>query len=104
MHVRYGDEMLHRLAADAAFQPDTWDPDVIRAYRRRLQSLRAANDSKDLQRVMSLDLRTENGRGQAHSSIRLANGARLLLEFDAVKTDEVTVMVIVESDTREVTP
>ncbi|MFC0105560.1 hypothetical protein [Kibdelosporangium aridum] len=104
MLVRYGGEDLERLAADGHFGPGTWDADLVRSYRRRHQSLVAAQDREDLCALRSLDLRTENGRDSARASIRLVDGARLLLDFDGEKSNEVTVVGIVESDTREVAP
>lgn len=104
MRVQYGDGVLYRLAVDAGFQPGGWGPDVIRSYRRRLQSLVAAKDGEDLRRVMSLDLKSEHGRDGAGCSIRLGDRSRLLLNIDIVETDQVTVLGIVVSDTREVAP
>lgn len=101
MLLDYGDEALRRLAVDAAFQPIEWEPDLIRSYRRKLQSLFAARDREDLLQVVTLDLRTENGHDGARSSIRLVNGSRLLLTFDDSKTDQVTVVAIVGSTARE---
>ena len=54
--------------------------------------------------MRSLDLRTENGRDSARASIRLVDSARLLLDFDGEKSNEVTVVGIIEADTQEVAP
>lgn len=104
MVVRYSDEELGRLADDASFRSGRWDPDLVRSYRRRHQSLVAAEDREDLRALRSLDLRSENGRDGTCASIRLVNGARLLLDFDVEKSNQVTVLGVVESDTREVAP
>lgn len=103
MRVRYGDEVLARLAGDAAYRPNSWEPEVVSSYRRRLQSLVAATGRGDLQRAISLDLRIENDNDDgARCSIRLNERLRLLLDFDGVDPDEVTVVGIVESCAREV--
>jgi plasmid maintenance system killer protein len=102
VHLQYGDDVLHRLAVDVAFQPAQWELNIVKCYRRRHQSLVAAKDREDLRRVMSLDLRTENSRAGERFSIRLVDRSRLLLDFDVAKTDKVTVVGIVESDTQEV--
>jgi plasmid maintenance system killer protein len=104
VRVGYGDEVFHRLAVDAAFRPNSWQPEIVRSYRRRHQSLVAAKDREDLRQVTCLGLRAESGRGGTRSSIRLVDGARLLLDFIAMETDQVTVVGIVEANTREVTP
>jgi proteic killer suppression protein len=102
VQLQYGDDVLHRLAVDAAFQPAQWKPKIIKCYRRRHQSLVAAKDREDLRQVMSLDLRIENSRAGECFSIRLIDQSRLLLDFDVVKTDQVTVVDIFGSDTQEV--
>lgn len=104
MQLRYDNEVLRRLAVDAAFQSSPWAPDIVRSYRRRHQSLVAARDYEDLQQVKCLDLKAENGRGRLSSSIRLASRARLLLDFDTVKAVEVTVVDIIQSNKWEVAP
>ncbi|WP_157892175.1 MULTISPECIES: hypothetical protein [Frankia] len=101
MLLIYDNEGLRRLAVDAAFRPIEWEPDLVRSYRQKLQSLFAARDREDLRQVASLDLRAENGRDGTRCSIRLVNGSRLLLTFDDSKTDQVTVVAIVGSSMRE---
>jgi len=103
LRVGYGDDVFRRLAFDAAFQPNTWRAEVLTCYRRRHQSLVAAKDRDDLRQVACLDLRTESDRAGTRSSIRLVDEVRLLLDF-ALESDTVTVVDIVEANTREVTP
>jgi plasmid maintenance system killer protein len=100
--VKYGGEDLKRLAADAGFRPDTWGTDLVQSYRQRHQSLVAAKDREDLRALRSLDLRSERGQNGTRASIRLVDGARLLLDFDVGNSDEVMVVGIVASDTWEV--
>lgn len=104
MLVRYGDGRLEHLAVDADFRSNTWNADLVRSYRRRHQSLVAACGREDLQALRSLDMRPEHERDGACASIRLSEGGRLLLDFAAEKSNEVTVVGIVESDTKEVAP
>lgn len=104
MLVRYSGQDLERLADDASFRSDRWNADLVRSYRRRHQSLVAAEDREDLRALRSLDLQSENGPDGARASIRLVDGARLLLDFEVEKSNEVTVLGIVKSDTREVAP
>lgn len=104
MLVRYGCEDLERLAIDASVRSDTWDAELVRCYRRRHQSLVAAKDREDLCALRSLDVRSEKRRDGRLASMRLADGTRLLLDFDAEKSNEVMVVGIIDSDTREVAP
>jgi plasmid maintenance system killer protein len=102
VRVEYGDEVFRRLVYDGAFRSNTWRPEIISSYRRRHQSLVAAKDREDLRQVTCLGLRPENGRGGTWFSIRLVDEARLMLDFIAPETDKVTVLGIVEANTREV--
>jgi plasmid maintenance system killer protein len=104
VHVKFGDEALHRLATDRGFCPTSWEADVVKAYRLRFQSLVAAKDPEDLRALRCLDLQPEEEHTWSRSSIRLVGQARLLLDFDADNNTEVTVVGIVKSHTREVSP
>lgn len=104
MRVRFGDEGLRRLAIDCESDPAPWSTDVTRAYRKRYQVLAAAKDVADLRALACLDLRSTDGPANPHASIRLVDGSRLLLDFHDDNVEEVTVVGIVESETREVTP
>lgn len=104
MHVEFGDETLRRLAVDRRFCPNRWEAGVVRAYRLRYQSLVAAKDREDLRALRCLDLQLAEGRTGSRSSMRLAGRSRLLLDFDADNSTGVTVVDIVESHTRGVSP
>ena len=103
MRVRFGDEELRRLALDCEFDGRPRNAEMIRAYRKRYQVLAAAKDPADLRALACLDLRPADGRAEPHASIRLVDGSRLLLDFHDDNVEEVTVVGIVESRTREVT-
>jgi hypothetical protein len=64
----------------------------------------SAQDREDLQNVRCLDLLTEDGPNGTMSSIQMTDRSRLVLDFDPVETDLVTVVGIIESETREVAP
>jgi plasmid maintenance system killer protein len=102
--VRYGGDDWERLAVDPSYQSDTWRDDLVRSYRRRHQALVAAENREDLRALRCLDLRAEAGPGGKCASIRLSDGARLFLDFDVEKSNEVTVVGIVESYAQEVAP
>lgn len=104
MRVEFGDEGLRRLAIDCGFTPGSPSAEVIRAFRKRYQVLVAAKNVADLRALACLDLRSVDGRAEPHSSIRLVSGSRLLLDFHDDSVEEVTVVGIVENETREVAP
>ena len=93
MRREFQDEELRRLAADASFAPAKWDRDVIRAYRKKIQLIDAAEDERDLRATRSLHLEQLHGDREGTSSIRLNDKMRLILSF---KTDDERVAVIHE--------
>lgn len=104
VRVEYGDDALRRLAEDSEFRPDRWELAVVTAYRRRLQSIAAANDRHDLRALASLDLRSPNGSDGPESSVRLVGRSRLVLGFNVDDEKVATVVGIVESQQWEVWP
>ena len=93
MRREFHDEELRRLAVDVSFAPAKWDRDVIRAYRKKIQLIDAAEDERDLRATRSLRLEQLHGDREGTSSIRLNDKMRLILSF---KTDDERVAVIHE--------
>jgi toxin HigB-1 len=91
--VEYHDEVLRRLAEEPAYRPQRWGPEVIKAYRKKIQLILAATDERDLRAMRSLRLEQLSGDRQGTSSIRLNDQFRLILTF---KTDGERVAVILE--------
>ncbi len=92
MHVVFEDDDLRRLAEDASFAPKRWGADIIKAYRKKIQVLRAATDERDLHAMRSLRLEQLKGNRAGTSSIRLNDQFRLIIRF---KTNDEGRMVIV---------
>lgn len=93
MRVEYGDEELRRLAEDAAFTPKRWGRDVIKAYRKTIQRIVAAQDERDLYALRGLRLEQLQGDRAGQHSMRLNDQFRLIVTF---KTDGDRVTVIIE--------
>lgn len=93
MRVEYDDDDLRRLAEDPGFRPKRWGPDVIRAYRKKIQILHAATDERDLRALRSLRLERLSGDRAGTSSIRLNDQFRLILTF---RTENGRVVVVLE--------
>lgn len=92
LRVIFEDDGLRRLADDASYSPRRWGADIIKAYRKKIQILRAATDERDLYALRSLRLEKLKGDRAGTSSIRLNNQFRLIIKFE---TDETGRMVIV---------
>ena len=80
MDVIFSNKKLDRLDTDSSFTAG-YSPTVVRAFRMRMQSLRAAPDESALEALKSLDVR-ENGRPDRRL-IRLDNEVRLVVDFHA---------------------
>jgi toxin HigB-1 len=94
LRIRFEDPDLQRLAEDPAFKPKRWGPELIKAYRKKVQLLRAAVDERDLRAIRSLHLEALKGHRGGTSSIRLNSQFRLILTFET--TDDGRVVVVLE--------
>ena len=92
MRVVFEDDALRRLAEDVSYAPPRWGADIIKAYRKKIQVLRAATDERDLYAMRSLRLKQLKGNRAGTSSIRLNDQFRLIITFE---TDDEGRMVIV---------
>lgn len=80
MEVDFGDDDLASLEIDPTFTAG-FGREIVRAYRKAMQSIRAAIDSRDL---YNGGLRTEKlkGRRKHEHSIRLNDQWRLIVEIN----------------------
>jgi proteic killer suppression protein len=93
LRVEYDDEELRRLTEDAAFTPKKWGRDVIKAYRKTIQRIVAAQDERDLYALRGLRLEQLQGDRAGQHSMRLNDQFRLIVTF---KTDGDRVTVVIE--------
>lgn len=91
----FRDERLDKLEVDAGFDGG-YASAIVKAYRRRMQQIRAAVDERDFYNQKSL--RFEKLRGdRAHQySMRLNDQWRLILEFEGKGPNKVIVIVGIE--------
>ena len=79
MEVEFDDDDLDRLETDAQFTAGH-SQEVVRAYRRRMQQIRAFRDERDFLAVRSLNFEKHKGNRAGQHSIRLNLQWRLILE------------------------
>ncbi len=79
MEVEFDDEDLDRLETDAQFTAGH-PQEVVRAYRKRMQQIRAFRDERDFLAVRSLNFEKLKGSREGQRSIRLNLQWRLILE------------------------
>ncbi len=80
MEVEFDDDDLDRLETDAQFTAG-FAQEVVRAYRKRLQQIRAFRDERDFVAVRSLNFEKLKGNRNGQHSIRLNLQWRLVLEI-----------------------
>lgn len=93
MEVEFADDSLRRLESDSGFDAG-FGRDVVRAFRKRIQFIRAARDERDFYAMRSLNFEKLKGKREGQHSMRLNDQWRLILEL--VKRNDGKVVVIVE--------
>ena len=80
MQVEFDDDDLDRLETDAQYTAGH-SQEVVRAYRKRMQQIRAFRDERDFLSVRSLNFEKLKGSREGQHSIRLNLQWRLILEI-----------------------
>ena len=80
MEVEFDDHDLDRLETDAQYTAGH-SQEVVRAYRKRMQQIRAFRDERDFLAVRSLNFEKLKGNREGRHSIRLNLQWRLVLEI-----------------------
>lgn len=93
VRIEYGDQILRRLAEEAEFRPQRWEPDVIRNYRRKIQFLGYAKDQRDLLSLSSMNLKKLKGGRVGQWSVRLNDQFQLVITFRTDRDDSRVVLV-----------
>lgn len=88
MNVTFGDRDLERLEADATFSAGFSDP-IVKAYRRRMQQIRAASDERTFFAYRSLHCEKLSGDRAGQYSMRLNDQWRLVFELQGKAPEKV---------------
>jgi proteic killer suppression protein len=92
MDVEFEDEAWRRLETDLGFYAG-FDRSIVKAYRKRMQLIRAARDERDFYALKSLHFEKLAGNPKGRHSMRLNDQWRLILRFE--KRDDGKVVVII---------
>src|ERR1041385_395924 len=95
MEIEFGNENLDRLETDAGFTAG-YARDVVKAYRKRMQAIRAANDERDLLAVRGNRFEKLKGNRSNQYSLRLNDQWRLIVEIKSGTPKNTIVVVGVE--------
>ena len=94
MEVDFDDESCRRLEIDLSYDAGL-AREVVKAFRRRLQLIRAAPDERDFYALKSLHFEKLKGKREGQYSMRLNAQWRLILRF--AKRDGDTKLVVIVS-------
>ena len=88
MEDEFDDHDLDRLETDAQYTAGH-SQEVVRAYRKRMQQIRAFRDERDFLAVRSLNFEKLKGNREGQHSIRLNLQWRLVLEIRGIHSCKV---------------
>jgi len=94
VHVRFANPDLQKLYEDPTFVAPQFGRDVVRAYRKKVGFLLAAESELDLHNYRALRFEKLRGDRAGQHSIRLNDQWRLILRLET--DDEGRVLVVIE--------
>jgi proteic killer suppression protein len=80
MEIAFADDSLDRLETDPAYTAG-FSGAVVKAYRKRVQQIRAATDERTFYSLKSLHFEKLKGDREGQYSMRLNDQWRLILEL-----------------------
>lgn len=92
MDVSFEDQSLDRLETDASFSAGFGDA-VVKAYRRRMQQIRAARDERTFYAQRSLNFEKLKGDRAGQYSMRLNDQWRLIVVLRGDAPQKITHVV-----------
>ena len=95
MDVEFANKDLDRLETDPNFNAG-FAPGIVKAFRKRMQVIRAAVDKRDFYNMKSLHYEKLKGNRTHQHSMRLNKQWRLILEFKQTAPNKTVVVVNIE--------
>ena len=95
MDVWFADDKLDRLETDASFTAG-FSPAIVKAFRRRMQQIRAALYERDLYAVKSLHFEKLVGDREGQRSLRLNRQYRLIVELESQSESKIVNIIGIE--------
>ena len=95
MDVRYEDSELERLETDPSFR-GRWSQAVVKAFRKRMQAIRAATDERVFYQMKSFHFERLRGARRHQHSMRLNNQFRLIVEYEGESPNKTIVVISIE--------
>jgi proteic killer suppression protein len=95
METEFKDKDLDRLETDTEFTAG-YDRATVKAFRKRMQAIRAANDERDLYAVKGNHFEKLKGDRAHQRSLRLNDKWRLIVEIKSGNPKNTVVVVNIE--------
>ena len=95
MLCRHSDAKLQRMETEAAYKAGYADA-IVNAFRRRMQTIRAAKNETDFYALKSLHFEKLKGNRQHQHSMRLNQQYRLILQIEPGTPGNTIVVVGIE--------
>lgn len=95
MELVFKDKHLYKLETDASFDGG-YQQNVIKAFRKRIQQIRAAIDERDFYNLRSLRFEKLKGNRAHQHSMRINDQWRLILEFKGDNPNKVIMIISIE--------
>lgn len=95
MEVRFRDSDMDRLEIDRQYTGG-WPPGIVKAYRKRVNFIRQAQDERDLREWKSLRFEKLEGNRHHQHSLRLNDQWRLVIEFEGEEPKKTLIIVGIE--------
>ena len=92
MEVKFSNHNLDRLETDIEFNAG-FSREIVRAFRKRMQFIRASLDERSFYIMRSLHFEKLKGKRSHQYSMRLNKQWRLIIEFKKANTDTTVVVV-----------
>lgn len=94
MQIDFEDDDLRRLYEHPDFRVARFHPDLVKAFRRKMQLIVGAESELDLRALRSLNFEKLQGDREGQHSIRLNDQWRLIFRIEA--DDDGKVVFIIE--------
>ena len=94
MEVDFEDESLRQLEQDPTFDGGLAH-EIVRAFRKKLQVIRAAHDERDFRAMKSLHFEKLKGDREGQHSMRLNSQWRLILRLEKRDSGKLVVVISV---------
>jgi len=93
--VAFENDELDKLETDPKFDAG-YSPAIVKAFRKRMQTIRSATDERDFFAMRSLNFEKLKGNRSGQYSMRLNDQWRLILSFSGKAQNKAVIVIGIE--------